>query len=85
MGMSFGQHMDMRPSPSLIQFTEILQLSGLEMQAAIRRLADDPAYRNQLAAQGKRVVEASFSEKAMLAATAEAYLKAFERKTVRSS
>lgn len=40
MGMSFGQHMDMRPSPSLIQFTEILQLSGLEMQAAIRQAVD---------------------------------------------
>lgn len=44
MGMGFGQHMEMRPSPSLIAFTEILQLTGLEMQEAIRQaVADNPA------------------------------------------
>lgn len=44
MGQGQGQRMDMRPSPSLIQFTEILQLSGLELEQVIEQaLADNPA------------------------------------------
>jgi RNA polymerase sigma-54 factor len=44
MGMSYGQHMTMRPSPSLIAFTQILQLSGLELQTAIQQaVAENPA------------------------------------------
>ncbi|MCE7938554.1 RNA polymerase sigma-54 factor [bacterium] len=44
MGMGQGQRMDMRPSPSLIQFTEILQLSGVELQNVIEQaVADNPA------------------------------------------
>jgi RNA polymerase sigma-54 factor len=44
MGMSFGQHMSMRASPSLIAFTQILQLSGLQLQQAIQAaVADNPA------------------------------------------
>src|SRR5262245_19580991 len=35
LGMSFGQRMEMRPSPSLIQFTEILTLTSLELQNLI--------------------------------------------------
>lgn len=42
--MGFGQHMDMRPSPSLIQFTEILALTSLELQSLIvQEAADNPA------------------------------------------
>ena len=37
--LGFGQHMDMRPSPSLIQFTEILALTSLELQSLIEREA----------------------------------------------
>ncbi len=33
--LGFGQHMEMRPSPSLIQFTEILAMTSLELQAFI--------------------------------------------------
>jgi RNA polymerase sigma-54 factor len=40
MSMGFGQHMEMRPSPSLIAFTEILQYSGMELQEAIRQAAE---------------------------------------------
>lgn len=44
MGMDFGQHMEMRPSPSLIAFTEILQLTGVQLQEAIlQAVADNPA------------------------------------------
>lgn len=44
MGMGQGQRMDMRASPSLIQFTEILQLSGIELQNVIEQaVADNPA------------------------------------------
>ncbi len=44
MDMGFGQHMEMRPSPSLIQFTEILALSGLELQQMIHQVvAENPA------------------------------------------
>lgn len=48
MGMRFDQGQQMglglRPSPSLIAFTEILQLSGQELDALIRaELADNPA------------------------------------------
>jgi RNA polymerase sigma-54 factor len=44
MGMGQGQRMDMRPSPSLIQFTEILQLSGTELQTVIEQaVAENPA------------------------------------------
>ncbi|MFN2114742.1 MAG: RNA polymerase factor sigma-54 [Anaerolineae bacterium] len=44
MGMDYGQHMEMRPSPSLIAFTEILQLSGMELQQAIMQaVAENPA------------------------------------------
>jgi len=42
--MGYGQHMEMRPSPSLIAFAEILQLTGVELQAAIRQAAaENPA------------------------------------------
>jgi RNA polymerase sigma-54 factor len=42
--MGFGQHMDMRPSPSLIQFTEILALTSLELQSLIaQEAAENPA------------------------------------------
>lgn len=37
--LGFGQHMEMRPSPSLIQFTEILAMTSLELQAFILREA----------------------------------------------
>ena len=41
---SQSQRMDMRPSPSLIAFTEILQMSGQELQGLIlREVADNPA------------------------------------------
>jgi len=46
MGMRFdqGQHMSMRPSPSLIAFTEILQLTGQELDTLIQdELAANPA------------------------------------------
>ena len=46
MGQSQGQRqrMDMRPSPSLIAFTEILQMSGQQLQGLIlREVADNPA------------------------------------------
>lgn len=44
MGMGFGQRMEMRPSPSLIQFTEILALTGLELQYLIHQaVAENPA------------------------------------------
>jgi RNA polymerase sigma-54 factor len=44
MGMSYGQRMEMRPSPSLIAFTQILQLSGLELQQAIQQaVSENPA------------------------------------------
>ncbi len=44
MGMDFGQRMEMRPSPSLIQFTEILACTGLELQEVIHQaVADNPA------------------------------------------
>lgn len=44
MQMGFGQHMEMRPSPSLIAFTEILQLSALELQQMIlAEVAENPA------------------------------------------
>lgn len=44
MGMGFGQHMELRPSPSLIAFTEILQLSGLDLQQMIlAAVAENPA------------------------------------------
>jgi RNA polymerase sigma-54 factor len=44
MGMDYGQHMEMRPSPSLIAFTEMLQLSGMELQQAIlQAVAENPA------------------------------------------
>jgi RNA polymerase sigma-54 factor len=42
--VGFGQHMDMRPSPSLIQFTEILTLSSLDLQNLILQEAtENPA------------------------------------------
>lgn len=46
MGMGFGQEqrMNMRPSPSLIQFTEILQMTGLELHDLIlQEVAENPA------------------------------------------
>jgi RNA polymerase sigma-54 factor len=44
MSMGYGQHMEMRPSPSLIAFTQILQLSGLELQQTIAQaVAENPA------------------------------------------
>lgn len=46
MGMGFGQEqrMSMRPSPSLIQFTEILQMTGLELQDLIlQEVSENPA------------------------------------------
>jgi RNA polymerase sigma-54 factor len=44
LGMGFGQHMDMRPSPSLIQFTEILAMTSLELQSLIvQEAAENPA------------------------------------------
>ena len=46
MGMGFGQEqrMNMRPSPSLIQFTEILQMTGLELQDLIlQEVSENPA------------------------------------------
>jgi len=42
--MGYGQHMEMRPSPSLIAFTEMLQLNGVELQEAIlQAVAENPA------------------------------------------
>src|SRR5262245_27192812 len=42
--MGFGQHLEMRPSPSLIQFTEILALTSLELSNLIlQEASDNPA------------------------------------------
>ncbi len=42
--MGFGQYMQMRPSPSLIQFTEILALSSLDLEALIHdAVSQNPA------------------------------------------
>ncbi len=38
--MGYGQYMQMRPSPSLIQFTEILALSSLDLEALIEEAVD---------------------------------------------
>jgi RNA polymerase sigma-54 factor len=44
MDLGFGQYMQMRPSPSLIQFTEILAMTGLELQDVIHQeVAQNPA------------------------------------------
>jgi len=44
LGMGHSQRMEMRPSPSLIQFAEILQLSGLDLQQVIQQaVAENPA------------------------------------------
>ncbi len=46
MGMGFGQQqrMSQRPSPSLIQFTEILQMTGQELETLIEQaLSENPA------------------------------------------
>ena len=44
LGMSGRQRQEMRISPSLIQYTHILQLSGLELRDLImQELEDNPA------------------------------------------
>ena len=46
LGMSGSQRQEMRISPSLIQYTQILQLSGLELRDLImQELEDNPALR----------------------------------------
>jgi RNA polymerase sigma-54 factor len=44
MDLGYGQYMQLRPSPSLIQFTEILAMTSLDLEQLIHReVAENPA------------------------------------------